>query len=134
MNSELLGSVLPIVAPIVLAVLLVLVRAGMNIALTELKKLTNIQVQQSFVDQFEAMVDSKIGAAVAGVEGNLATVAIPVGSPVVKSIVDEILAEAPSLMLAAGITPDSVAKYVQGRIGSWQSNMTSVVIPAAKVG
>jgi len=107
------------------------VRPLLAAGLVELQKLTGIRIQQAAEDKLDAFIEDKVGAEVATAADNLATASIPAGSPIIATIANAIIAEAPDLLAKAGITPDAVAGMVHGEIGKWQASMTSVAPAAA---
>ena len=91
-----------------------------------------LQIQQAAADKLDAIIEDKVGGAVATAADNLATKSIPLGSSLVASIAQEVIAEAPGVLATAGVTPASVAGMVHGEIGLWKKGMTSVTPPARK--
>lgn len=118
-----------VVAPFVATLGAAAIRWALKDAVAEVKKLTGIQIQQAAVDKIDSMAESGAGAAIAAAEGNLASVAIPVGSPIVKKIVEDILKDAPAELAAAGLSPDDVVAKVHGEIGKLQAKATVVAPP-----
>ncbi|HYA07757.1 MAG TPA: hypothetical protein VEF90_17860 [Xanthobacteraceae bacterium] len=118
-------------APYIVAVAGVVVPALVAAGLAELRKLTGLRVQEAATDKIDALIEDKVGQLVAAASDNLATKAIPIGSPLVASIAMEIAAAAPGALAKAGIDPASVADMVHGEIGKWQAGMTTVSVAKA---
>ena len=68
------------------------------------------------------------GSVIARMEGQLGNVAIDVRSPLVKQGVDLLIAKVPDAIAHFGLTPDELAKIVQGKIGILQASSTAPVV------
>ena len=130
-------SAAPLVAdlqPYINALASVVVPVLVGIGIAYFRKITGLQIQQAAADKLDAIIEDKVGGAVATAADNLATKSIPLGSSLVASIAQEVVAEAPGVLATAGVTPASVAGMVHGQIGLWQARMTSVTPPAVNTG
>jgi hypothetical protein len=123
------APLIAVVQPYVIAIAGVIIPAVLGWALNELRKLTGIQVQQAAVDKLNALIEDKVGAAVAAASDNLATRSIPVGSPLIADIAKQVLIAEPELAKQLSLQPGDVASMVAGEIGSWQASMTRVSPP-----
>ena len=61
------------------------------------------------------------GAVLARMEGPIGTMAIDLRSPLVKQGVDLLMSKVPDAIAHFGLTPDEVARIVQGKLGVLQA-------------
>ncbi len=95
------------------------------------KRYVGITVDQAMLAKVEGLATQYAAAEVAKAADNLATRQIDVKSPMVKSIADQILADAPKELDALGLGPDEVKAKVAAAFGQLQAQMTAVAAPAA---
>jgi len=87
----------------------------------EQAKYTGIVFKQSVLDEFDRVAKAKAGAAILASKDNLAGLAIPAGSPFVAGLASELIAEAPSVVAALGLSPTEVAARIAGHLGDGQA-------------
>ncbi|HTR12266.1 MAG TPA: hypothetical protein VMI72_03175 [Roseiarcus sp.] len=117
----------PLVAtlePYIAAAVTALVGGAVTIAAHAFARWTGMQLEQAAVDKIAAAAETAAGKLVAEAGDNLATRPIRVGSPLVQSAVEDILARMPDVLKAAGVTPKAVEDMVHGAIGRLQASMT----------
>ena len=120
------ASLVADIAPYALAIVGALTPIAVGWLAAEVRKLTGLQMQQSAIDKLDSMIEAEAGALVAAASDNFATASIPVGSPIVADIAKRVLANAPAVLAADGLTTDVVATKVAGAIGRLQARMTTV--------
>lgn len=125
------SSLVADVAPYILSVAGVVIPVLAAMAVAEFKKLTGIQISQAAVAKLDTLAKAGAGAAIAASETNLAGVAIPVGSATVRNAMTRIVADAPKVLVDAGLSPDNVATLIAGHIGSMQASSAAAPIAVA---
>ena len=95
-----------------------------------IKRYVGIAVDQAMIDKVDAYVANLAAQEIAKAADNLATAQIDVRSPIVKTLVDSVVAEMPKEMTALGLTPEKIAAKVAAEFGRLQATMT-VATPAA---
>jgi hypothetical protein len=128
----------PIVAatqPYITAIVTSVVGLGVAYGASLLKRWTGIAMQQSFTAEIESAAETEAAKAVAAAGDNLAKTQINVGSSVVKTAVQSIMASRTfkTAIAETGMTPNRLASIVTGEIGKLQAQMTAAA-PAAPPG
>ena len=112
------------VAPLILDVAqyaVVLIPVAVAWLAREQSRYTGIVFKQSALDEFDRVAKAKAGAAILASKDNLAGLAIPAGSPFVAGLADELIAEAPRVVAALGLSPEQVAARIAGHLGAGQA-------------
>ncbi|HEX9168114.1 MAG TPA: hypothetical protein VF886_04190 [Roseiarcus sp.] len=128
----------PIVAaaqPYITAIVTSVVGLGVAGGASLLKRWTGIALQQSFIAEIEGAAETEAAKAVAAAADNLAKTQINVGSSIVKTAVQSIMASQTlkTAITETGMTPHRLASIVTGEIGKLQAQMTATA-PAAPPG
>lgn len=120
------------VEPLIVALANAIIAGTAVLAASLLQRWTGAKLDANALATATAWAQSHAGAAIAASASNLTTAQIDVGSPLVADIVTQMTGAIPSVLAAAGLTPDRVALLVAGEIGKLQARMTSVApAPAA---
>ena len=95
-------------------------------ALSLFRKWTGVQVDAAYEKRLEAAAATEAGKAIAAAEPGFANAVIPLGAPIVKQAVENILSaeHLADVLAATGATPENVADLVAGEIGKLQARMT----------
>ena len=128
----------PIVAaaqPYITAIVTSVVGLGVAYGASLFKRWTGIALQQSFTAEIESAAETEAAKAVAAASDNLAKTQINVGSSVVKTAVESIMASQTfkTAIAETGMTPNRLASIIAGEIGKLQAQMTAAA-PAAPSG
>ncbi|MDR3464215.1 MAG: hypothetical protein P4L76_18075 [Beijerinckiaceae bacterium] len=118
-------------APYVNAVVGAVISALGGFIAVLVKKYIGISIDQAMLAKVEGLATQYAAAEVAKAADNLATRQIDVKSPMVKSIADQILVDAPKELDSLGLGPDEVKGKVTAAFGQLQAQMTAVAAPAA---
>ena len=113
----------PLVAvlqPFLTAVATTLIGVAVPLACAKFAQWTGFAFQAAAVERLTAEAQTEAGAAIAEAGDNLSSRAIPVGHPIVVAAAARIVKTLPSVMAAAGVTPEGVARMVAGEIGKLQ--------------
>lgn len=110
-----------IVEPLLLAVIYAGVPAILGYAAYLLKKRFGIELDATMNAKIQAAAMNAAGAVVAKFEGPLGNVSIDVRSKLVKDGVDLLLSKVPDAIDHFGLTPEELAKIIQGKIGILQA-------------
>jgi hypothetical protein len=121
--------------PYITAIVTSLVGVGVTYGLAALKRWTGIAIQQSMIDEIESAAETEAAKAVAAASDNLARTQINLGSSVVKTAVQSIIASQTfkTAIAETGMTPNRLASIIAGEIGKLQAQMTAAA-PAAPSG
>lgn len=114
----------PLVAalqPFLTAVATTLIGVAVPFACAKFAEWTGFAFQAAAIQRLTAEAQTEAGVAIAEAGDNLASRAIPVGHPIVVAAAARIVATLPTVMVAAGVTPASVARMVAGEIGKLQA-------------
>ena len=125
--AQAVSDVTPVIQAIVGAIVTGLVGYGVGLV----KKYVGVSLDKATEAKIDDMLGNLAAQEVAKAADNLATAQIDVKSPVVKSIVDQVVAALPKEMNAVGITPEAVAAKVAAEFGRLQASMTIVPAPAS---
>lgn len=86
-----------------------------------LKARFGIDLDASMNARIQDAATNAAGAVLARMEGPIGTMAIDLRSPLVKQGVDLLMSKVPDAIAHFGLTPDEVARIVQGKLGVLQA-------------
>ena len=124
------ATILADVQPIVNLIVGGIVAAAVAGALALGHKFLGLQITADDQAQIDQYLTELAKRGVATAEGNLATAAIDVKSPIVAKLVNEALDNGPAVLAKFGLTEDVIAHKITAAIGGLQTAMTKVSPPA----
>ena len=122
-------------APYLVAGLSALFTGLVGLAVAALRRWTGIQISAAYLDTIKAAAATEAAKAVAAADASIATAQIHVGSPIVAQAVNAILGandkHLKDALDATGVSPGLIASFVAAGIGSLQSRLVTVTVPAS---
>lgn len=130
-NAVPLEPIMMALAPYVISIGGALTTAFVGWVAANYHKRTNLDMTDASKASLQAAINTAAGAIFAAGERGISTEVIHMTDPRITVATNTLEVYLPKIIESLGITPDGIAKQIQGRLGELQASAPAVVAPPA---